>query len=60
MAFLQGGGGFHLLSASVYNYLAGMKVSDIYVNASEVADPEIQEIISQVTIVEPPIKDPLR
>ena len=47
MGFLQRGVGFHYLSASVYIYLAGLKVEDIYVNVAEVA-PEAQHILSQI------------
>lgn len=48
MGFLQGAAGCHILSASMYNYLAGMRAADIKVDVAEVPDPDVQHLLSQV------------
>ena len=51
MAVLQGGVGFHIFSTSVYNYISGMKISDIVVDIKEVPDNEVQEKLQQVATI---------
>ena len=48
LGFLQGAAGCHVLSASVYEYLAGTRAADIEVNVAEVVDSDVQHILSQV------------
>lgn len=50
MGFLQGCGGFHLFSTSVFNYLSGMPIADIIVDTAEVGDPEVRMLLSEVII----------
>ena len=51
MAFLQGATGFHILSESVYNYIIGMKISDIIVGKNEVADVDAITVMTQVYLL---------
>lgn len=50
MSFVQGGAGLHWFSASVYNYLTGVKVADIIVDISEVPDYEVKEMLNKVRV----------
>ncbi len=50
IAFLQGGAGCHVLSESVYDYLAGMNVADLKLKVEEVAEPEVKTFLSQVIL----------
>ena len=51
MGFIQGGSGFHFLSSTVYDYLAGMKVADMPATPiDEVADPEVRDFLHKVII----------
>ncbi len=50
MCLVQGGGGFHVLSNSVYEYISGRNVADIIADSEEVSDLEAKQIIDQVYI----------
>ncbi len=43
MALVHGGSAVHILSRSVFNYLAGMKPLDIIVDVNEVPDRDLTE-----------------
>ena len=45
---LQGATGFHVLSESVYNYVMGMKISDIIVGKKEV---DSNTVMTQVCLL---------
>lgn len=49
-AFVQGGSGLHIFSPSVFNYVRGMNVSDIFASLDEVPKPDIREIAQKVVI----------
>lgn len=48
MCLVQGGGGFHVLSNSVYEYITGRDVADIIVDPEEVSDVEAKHMIDEV------------
>ncbi len=50
MPYVQGGGGFHVLSNSVYEYISGRNVADIIADSEEVSDLAAKQIIDQVYI----------
>ncbi len=48
MCLVQGGGGFHVLSNSVYEYIAGRDVADIIADSEEVSDVDAKDMIDEV------------
>ena len=48
MALIHGGAGVRILSPSVFNFLSGMKPSEIIVGIDEVADADIKVILKKV------------
>ena len=48
VTFVHGAPGFHVFSSSVYNYISGMKVSNIVVGEEEIGDPAVKFVTSQV------------
>lgn len=48
MALVHGGAAVHLMSPSVYNFLTGMKPSDIIVGLHEVPDTNVREMLQKV------------
>ena len=48
MALLHGGAGVRILSPSVFNFLSGMKPSDIIVGIDEIADTDVKVILKKV------------
>lgn len=45
---VQGGSGHHIVSPSVYNYVRGMDVADIFASIDEVPKPDVKEIAQKV------------
>ena len=50
MCLVHGGGGFHVLSSSVYEYISGKKVADLSVCEEEVSDFDIKSLIDKVIL----------
>ena len=48
MCLVHGGGGFHVLSQSVFEYISGMEIVDIITLPEEVSDLEARSIIDKV------------
>ena len=48
MCLVHGGGGFHVLSQSVFEYISGRDVADIIALPEEVSDLEARSIIDKV------------
>jgi len=48
MALVHGGAAVCILSPSVFNYLSGMKSSEIIVGLGEVPDAGVKEILEKV------------
>ena len=49
MSFIHGAGNFKIFGHSVYNFMAGMKPSDMIANIDEVPDLSIRNILKQVS-----------
>ena len=49
-SFVQGGSGLHIFSPSVFNYIRGMNVSDIFAGLDEVPKPDVRDIAQKVVI----------
>ena len=50
MALVHGGAAVRILSPSVFNYLSGMKPSEIIVGLGEVPDAGVKEILEKVCV----------
>ena len=50
MCLVHGGGGFHVLSQSVFNYFCGRELEDIIASSDEVDDFEVRSIINEVIL----------
>ena len=50
MALVHGGAAVRILSPSVFNYLSGMKPSEIIVVLGEVPDAGVNEILEKVCV----------
>ena len=48
MALVHGGGGFHVLLSSVYDYICGKKLAELGLSAQEVSDYDIKILIDKV------------
>ena len=48
MCLVRGGGGFHVLSQSVFEYISGRDVADSIALPEEVSDLEARSIIDKV------------
>ena len=48
MALTHGGGGMNILGPSTYNFLCGMKPSDIVVDGDEITDIDARIIVDKV------------
>lgn len=48
MSLVHGGGGFHILSQSVFQYISGADLADIIAPEEEVGDYEAISIIDKV------------
>ena len=47
-ALVQGGGGFHILSHSVYQYICGDSLSDLSVHVGEIPDAGARGLCQKV------------
>lgn len=54
MSLVHGGGGFHILSQSVFQYIGGTDLADIIAPSEEVSDYEATNIIDKVTLYNSP------
>ena len=45
---VQGGSGHHIFSPSVYNYVRGMDVADIFAGIDEVPKPELKRLLKRL------------
>ena len=50
-AFVQGASGLHILSSSVFNYIRGMNVCDIFAGLDEVPKPDIRDIAQKCLFI---------
>ena len=50
MALTHGGGAINILSPSTYNFMCGMKPSDIVVNGDEITDSDARMITDKVLV----------
>ena len=48
MSLVHGGGAFSIFCPTVYNFLCGMKPSDLIASVDEIPDSSIREILKQV------------
>ena len=51
MSLAQGGSGFSYLCPSVYQYLCGIKPTDISVSVDDIPDYEVKNAVQQVYYV---------
>lgn len=48
MALVHGGGGFNIFCSTVYNFLCGIKPSELIASPDEVPDASIRMLLKQV------------
>ncbi len=48
MCLVQGGGGFHVLSETVYEYISGRDIADVIAHADEISDSEVRAMVDKV------------
>ena len=50
MAFIHGGAAIRIIGPSVFNYLSGIKPSDLIVGVDEVPDAGVRDILWKVHV----------
>ncbi len=54
IALVHGGGAFNLFCPTVYNFLCGVKASELITSIDEVPDSEVREVLKKViTLIRP-------
>lgn len=50
MCLVHGGGGFHVLSSSVYEYISGKQLADLSLSIEKVGDFDVKSLIDKVSV----------